>query len=29
MIDYIKKGETDPDRPVLFLHTGGNIELFE
>jgi 1-aminocyclopropane-1-carboxylate deaminase/D-cysteine desulfhydrase-like pyridoxal-dependent ACC family enzyme len=29
LIDYADKGLFPKDSPVLFLHTGGNIELFE
>jgi D-cysteine desulfhydrase family pyridoxal phosphate-dependent enzyme len=29
IIDYASKGMIPKDSPVLFLHTGGNIELFE
>ena len=29
LIDYLRKGRLDKDANVLFIHTGGNIELFE
>lgn len=29
MIDYLRKGRFDKGANVLFIHTGGNIELFE
>lgn len=29
MIDYIRKGKTEKDANLLFLHTGGNIQLFK
>jgi D-cysteine desulfhydrase family pyridoxal phosphate-dependent enzyme len=29
MLDYIKKGYTNKEDNILFIHTGGNIELFE
>lgn len=29
LIDYLQKGRFDNDANVLFIHTGGNIELFE
>ena len=29
MIDYCRSGKIAPDETVVFLHTGGNIELFE
>ncbi len=29
MIDYARKGLFNPGEKVLFIHTGGNIELFE
>ncbi|MEN8187201.1 MAG: D-cysteine desulfhydrase family protein [Bacteroidota bacterium] len=29
MLDYIEKGKVDKSANVLFIHTGGNIELFE
>ena len=29
LIDYLQKGRFDNDTNVLFIHTGGNIELFE
>lgn len=29
MIDYILKGKTEKDANILFLHTGGNIQLFK
>jgi D-cysteine desulfhydrase family pyridoxal phosphate-dependent enzyme len=29
MIDYIRKGMVDKNENILFIHTGGNIELFE
>ncbi|MHC4074128.1 MAG: hypothetical protein ACYTGS_19200 [Planctomycetota bacterium] len=29
LIDYLRKGRFDKGANVLFIHTGGNIELFE
>ncbi|MBS0010207.1 MAG: D-cysteine desulfhydrase family protein [Bacteroidales bacterium] len=29
LIDYADKGEFDHHEPVLFLHTGGSVQLFE
>ena len=29
LIDHIRTGRLRKDKPVLFLHTGGNVELFE
>ena len=29
LIDYCRKGKIQPDENVVFLHTGGNIQLFE
>jgi D-cysteine desulfhydrase family pyridoxal phosphate-dependent enzyme len=29
LIDYLRRGRFDPGARVLFIHTGGNIELFE
>lgn len=29
LIDYLRKGRFDKDANVLFIHTGGNIQLFE
>ena len=29
LIDYLRKGRFDSGANVLFIHTGGNIELFE
>ena len=29
LIDYLRKGRFDKNANVLFVHTGGNIELFE
>ena len=29
LIDYLQKGRFDNDANLLFIHTGGNIELFE
>jgi 1-aminocyclopropane-1-carboxylate deaminase/D-cysteine desulfhydrase-like pyridoxal-dependent ACC family enzyme len=29
LIDYLRKGRFDKNANVLFIHTGGNIELFE
>lgn len=29
MIDYLIKGKIKPGENILFIHTGGNIELFE
>lgn len=29
LIDYCRSGKIAPDENVVFLHTGGNIELFE
>ena len=29
MIDYIRKGKTEKDENILFIHTGGNIQLFK
>lgn len=29
LIDYLRKGRFDNGANVLFIHTGGNIELFE
>ena len=29
MLDYIRKGKIDKSKNILFIHTGGNIELFE
>jgi 1-aminocyclopropane-1-carboxylate deaminase/D-cysteine desulfhydrase-like pyridoxal-dependent ACC family enzyme len=29
MIDYVKKGKLDKSDNILFLHTGGNIQLFK
>jgi D-cysteine desulfhydrase family pyridoxal phosphate-dependent enzyme len=29
LIDYIRKGKLTRDEPVLFIHTGGSIQLFE
>jgi len=29
LIDYLRKGRFDKGANVLFIHTGGKIELFE
>lgn len=29
LLDYLKRGRFTPGSSILFLHTGGNIELFE
>jgi len=29
LIDYCRSGKITPDETVVFIHTGGNIELFE
>jgi len=29
LIDYCRSGRIGPDETVVFLHTGGNIQLFE
>jgi 1-aminocyclopropane-1-carboxylate deaminase/D-cysteine desulfhydrase-like pyridoxal-dependent ACC family enzyme len=29
LIDYLRKGRFEKDANVLFIHTGGNLELFE
>jgi len=29
LIDYLRKGRFEKDTNVLFIHTGGNVELFE
>ena len=29
LLDYIQKGKVDKSDNILFIHTGGNIELFE
>ena len=29
MIDFIKNGKIETDSKILFIHTGGNIEIFE
>lgn len=29
LLDYIQKGKIDKSANILFIHTGGNIELFE
>jgi hypothetical protein len=29
MLDYIEKGKVGKKEKLLFVHTGGNIELFE
>jgi len=29
LIDYLRKGRFEKDANVLFIHTGGNVELFE
>jgi 1-aminocyclopropane-1-carboxylate deaminase/D-cysteine desulfhydrase-like pyridoxal-dependent ACC family enzyme len=29
LIDYLRSARFEPDAHVLFIHTGGNIELFE
>lgn len=28
LLDYLRQGRLDPSEPVIFLHTGGNVELF-
>jgi L-cysteate sulfo-lyase len=28
LVDYLRQGRFDPSQPVVFLHTGGNVELF-
>ncbi len=29
MLDYLRNGKVDKSKNILFIHTGGNIELFE